>query len=71
MELKNYKQDIIFTSSSDFPPNYPNINNPSNPDNKYIKEKFQFQNNIILRHPNNNTIYLKILDIPLILKTNL
>ena len=35
MELQNYNQDIISTSSSDIPQNYPDINNPSIQDNKY------------------------------------
>ena len=43
MELQNYNQDIISTSSSDIPPNYPNTNNPSFPQNKYSEEQFQTQ----------------------------
>ena len=41
MELQNYNQDIISTSSSDIPPNYPNTNNPSFPQNKYSESQFQ------------------------------
>ena len=43
MELQNNNQDIISTSSSDIPQNYPNINNPSVPDNKYTEGQFQTQ----------------------------
>ena len=43
MELQNYNQDIISTSSSDIPPNYPNTNNPSFPQNKYSEAQFQTQ----------------------------
>jgi len=43
MELQNYNQDIISTSSSDIPQNYPNINNPPIPDNKYTEGQFQTQ----------------------------
>ena len=43
MELQNYNQDIISTSSSDIPPNYPNTNNPSFPQNKYSESQFQTQ----------------------------
>ena len=43
MELQNNNQDIISTSSSDIPQNYPNINNPSIPDNKYTEGQFQTQ----------------------------
>ncbi len=41
MELQNYNQDIISTSSSDIPSNYPNTNNPSFPQNKYPEAQFQ------------------------------
>ena len=43
MELQNYNQDIISTSSSDIPPNYPNTNNLSIPQNKYPDTQFQTQ----------------------------
>ena len=43
MELQNYNQDIISTSSSDIPPNYPNTNNPSFPQNKYSEAQFETQ----------------------------
>ena len=43
MELQNYNQDIISTSSSDIPPNCPNTNNPSFPQNKYPEAQFQTQ----------------------------
>ena len=41
MEIQNYNQDIISTSSSDITPNYPNTNNPSFPENKYPEAQFQ------------------------------
>ena len=70
MELQNYNQDIISTSSSDIPQNYPDINNPSIQDNKYGEGQFQTQQQYNPPPLNNNIINLKILDIP-ILKTNL
>ena len=41
MEIQNYNQGIISTSSSDITPNYPNTNNPSFPENKYSEAQFQ------------------------------
>ena len=43
MELENYNQDIISTSSSDIPSNYPNTNNLSFPQNKYPEAQLQTQ----------------------------
>ena len=43
MELQNYNQDIISTSSSEVPPNYSDQNNPSFPQKQYSDGQSQVQ----------------------------
>ena len=43
MELQNYNQDIISTSSSEIPPNYSDQNNPSFPQKQYSDGQSQVQ----------------------------